>query len=162
MEQCITYGSVYGTTKRYAEAFAEQTGTVCLNYEELTALTGVRRVIHFGGLHAGGVLGLKKVLGLLPADADLWVVTVGLVDVEDPTNIEMTRKMVRIQMPKERYDETKSVPLRGGIDYAKLTPKSRRSARDRIVIETDEKAVDFVNPATLEPILLKPGESSKE
>ena len=54
MRALIIYGSQYGTTKRYAEKFSQMTGIPCTNYEELKDLAGYDKVIHFGGLYAGG------------------------------------------------------------------------------------------------------------
>lgn len=170
MKAQITYGTVYGSTERYAKKLGELTGLPVTNYEEVTNLDQTELLIHFGGLHAGGVLGLKKMAALLPKEATLLLVTVGLVDVTDTDNITMTRKMVKIQLPKERYHEENLFHLRGAIDYERLTPKHRaimnslyrslrlipkgkRSARDRIVIDTYNTKADFVDFDALTPIL---------
>ena len=65
MEKLIVYGSQYGTTKRYAEKFSEMTGVPCLSYENVKTLSGYGLVIHFGGLYAGGVKGLKTTVKAL-------------------------------------------------------------------------------------------------
>ena len=39
MKSLIIYGSQYGTTKRYAERFAEMTGFPVISYEDMNALT---------------------------------------------------------------------------------------------------------------------------
>lgn len=59
MKSLIVYGSEYGTTKRYAEKFAEMTDIPVVSYENTGELTEYDTVIHFGGLYAGGVKELK-------------------------------------------------------------------------------------------------------
>ena len=55
MKELIIYGSQYGTTKRYAEKFAEMTNFPIVSYEDIKNVTDYERVIYFGGLYAGGV-----------------------------------------------------------------------------------------------------------
>lgn len=69
MKSLITYGSQYGTTKRYAEKLAQMTGIPVASYEDIKELAGYELVIHFGGLYAGGVTGLKRIIKLLPQTA---------------------------------------------------------------------------------------------
>lgn len=66
MKKLIVYGTQYGTTKRYAEKFSEIMDTPCISYEEVKALSNYDVVIHFGGLYAGGVKGLKTTIKALP------------------------------------------------------------------------------------------------
>ena len=87
MKKLIVYGTQYGTTKRYAEKFSEIMDLPCMSYEEVKALSGYDVVIHFGGLYAGGVKGLKTTIKALPENARLIIVTVGLADVSDEENI---------------------------------------------------------------------------
>ncbi|HJB04447.1 MAG TPA: flavodoxin domain-containing protein, partial [Candidatus Merdibacter merdigallinarum] len=62
MKKLIVYGSHYGSTQHYAQKFAELTDLPVVSYKELPDLTEYDLIIHFGGLYAGGVLGLKKTL----------------------------------------------------------------------------------------------------
>ena len=73
MEKLIVYGSQYGTTKRYAEKFSEITGLPCLSYENVKTLSGYGLVIHFGGLYAGGVKGLKATVKALQVSTKLKI-----------------------------------------------------------------------------------------
>ena len=94
MKSLIIYGSQYGTTKRYAERFAEMTGFPVISYEDINALTGYERVIYFGGLYAGGVKGLKNAVKRFSLDTKLIIVTVGLADVCDKENISNIRNSI--------------------------------------------------------------------
>lgn len=60
MNTLIIYGSQYGTTKRYAEKFAEMTDFPVISYEDIKTLTDYERIIYFGGLYAGGIKGSAK------------------------------------------------------------------------------------------------------
>ena len=60
MNTLIIYGSQYGTTKRYAEKFAEMTHFPVISYEDIKTLTDYDRIIYFGGLYAGGIIGFEQ------------------------------------------------------------------------------------------------------
>ena len=100
MNTLIIYGSQYGTTKRYAEKFAEMTHFPVTSYEDIKALTDYERIIYFGGLYAGGVKGLKNTVKKLSPNIKLIIVTVGLADVCDKKNISNIRTSIRKQVPE--------------------------------------------------------------
>ena len=56
-------------------------------------------VIHFGGLYAGGVKGLKKTIKSIKDNTKLIVVTVGLADVNDVLNTDNIKKSIKNQIP---------------------------------------------------------------
>ena len=121
MKSLIIYGSQYGTTKRYAERFAEMTGFPVISYEDMNALTGYERVIYFGGLYAGGVKGLKNAVKRFSLNTKLIIVTVGLADVCDKENISNIRNSISRQVPEDLLKSAFVFHLRGGIDYQKLS-----------------------------------------
>ena len=125
MKSLIVYGSEYGTTKRYAVKFAEMTDIPVVSYENTGELTEYDTVIHFGGLYAGGVKGLKHIVRKLRGNTKLVIVTVGLADVSDEGNIHNIRKAFGKQVPEQFLDYSAVFHLRGGIDYSKLSFKHR-------------------------------------
>ena len=170
MDQLIIYGSQYGTTQRYAERFSELTRLPCIRSEAVKDLSPYGRVIHFGGLYAGGVKGLRRTLRALGEHTGLVIVTVGLADVTDKENLANIRSSLRRQVPSRLWEKTQVFHLRGGIDYRKLSlkhkammtllyhsvknqPEEQKTAETRAMIETFNKAVDFVDFRTLEPIV---------
>lgn len=169
MNTLILYGSQYGTTKRYAEKFAEMTGLPVADYESIKSLTEYDRVIYFGGLYAGGVKGLKNTVKKLSPDAKLVIVTVGLADVRDEKNIANIRNSLKKQVPEHFLKTSPLFHLRGGIDYRKLTfihkammtilynkvkslPEDKRTAEDTELIETFRTKADFVDYDLLKQI----------
>lgn len=94
VQTLITYGSRYGSAEHYARKFAECTGFLVLPYREAKKGDSYDRIIHFGALYAGGVLGLRQILQLLSAETALVVVTVGLADVRDAENIRNIRSCI--------------------------------------------------------------------
>lgn len=169
MKKLIVYGTQYGTTKRYAEKFSEIMDTPCISYEEVKALSNYDVVIHFGGLYAGGVKGLKTTIKALPENTRLIIVTVGLADVSDEENINNIRRAIRRQVPARLMDNTMIFHLRGGIDYKKLNfkhktmmtllynkakklPEEKKNAEVRAMIETFNSTVDFVDYRALDQI----------
>lgn len=170
MSRIIIYGSQYGTTRRYAEELAERTGIPVISYEEINDLSGYETIIHMGGLYAGGVMGLKNTMKVLPKNANFIIVTVGLSDVNDEKNIENIRMSIRRQLPGEIYDHARIFHLRGGIDYQKLNfahrtmmtllynkakklPEEKKTAAVGAMIETFNQKVDFIDFHSLDQII---------
>ena len=162
----ITYGSQYSSAEHYARKFAECTGFPILPYREVKNLSGYARVIHFGALYAGGVLGLRQIVSLLSPKAELIIVTVGLADVQDVENIQNIRNSIRRQIPEDIFERAQIFHLRGAIDYSKLNlkhrtmmallyakvrrlPDEKKTAEARALIETYGKQVSFVDDAAL-------------
>ena len=162
----ITYGSQYGSAEHYARKFAECTGFPILPYREVKNLSGYARVIHFGALYAGGVLGLRQIVSLLSPKAELIIVTVGLADVQDVENIQNIRNSIRRQIPENVWVRTRIFHLRGAINYSKLNlkhrtmmallyakakglPEEKRNAETQAMMETYGKRVSFVDDAAL-------------
>lgn len=125
-------------------------------------MSGYARVIHFGALYAGGVLGLRQIVPMLSLKAGLVVVTVGLADVQDAENIQHIRSAIRRQLPEDVLERTRIFHLRGAIDYGKLNlkhrtmmallyakakglPEEKRNAETQAMIATYGKQVSFVD-----------------
>ena len=136
---------------------------------EVKALSNYDVVIHFGGLYAGGVKGLKTTIKALPENTRLIIVTVGLADVSDEENINNIRRAIRRQVPARLMDNTMIFHLRGGIDYKKLNfkhktmmtllynkakklPEEKKNAEVKAMIETFNSTVDFVDYRALDQI----------
>lgn len=170
MDEVIVYGSEYGTAKQYAEKLSQLTGIPVSSYETVKELNTCKLVIYFGGLYAGGVKGLKRTVKFLSQDTKLILVTVGLADVTDSENIRNIQNSVRRQLPSALFEQTALFHLRGGIDYGRLSfahktmmtllynkarhlPEEKKTAEVRAMIDTFNQKVDFVDFASLEPVL---------
>ena len=162
----ITYGSQYGSTEHYARKFADCTGLPVMPYHDVKDLSGYACVIHFGALYAGGVLGLRQLVPLLPPKAEFILVPVGLADVQDAENVQHIRDAIRRQLPEDVFRRTRIFHLRGAIDYGRLTlkhrtmmallytkvkglPAEKRSAETQAMIETYGKQVSFVEDSAV-------------
>lgn len=163
----ITYGSQYGSAEHYARKFADCTGFPVLPYREVKSLSGYARIIHFGALYAGGVLGLWQIVQQ-SQNAEFIIVTVGLADVQDAENIQNIRSAIRRQIPEDIFQRVQIFHLRGAIDYDKLNlkhrtmmallyakakglPEEKKNAETQAMIETYGKQVSFVDdPAVME------------
>lgn len=169
MKRLIVYGSVYGTTRRYADQCSALTGILAVDYKEARQLDSYDEIIYFGGLYAGGVQGLKQTVRALRRDVSLILVTVGLADVTDPENVRNIRASLAKQVPPEMLRRAKIFHLRGGIDYQKLSfkhktmmtllynkvkhlPEEKKTAEVRALMDTFNQKVDFVNLEALAPI----------
>lgn len=170
MKSLIIYGSQYGTTKCYAKKFAEITKIPIISYEDIKDLTNYDLIIHFGGLYAGGVKGLKNTVKVLKKDAKIIIVTVGLADVYDQENIDNIRKSISKQVPQNILNNATIFHLRGGIDYKKLNlkhrtmmallynkvkhlPENKKTSEIKAMIETYNQKVDFIDYDALNQII---------
>lgn len=172
MDGLIVYGSKYGTTRRYAEELSRLTGLPAIPCGEFHRLAEGSILVYLGALYAGGVLGLKQAMkGLSLGDGQrLIVATVGLADPAEPQNRAHIRAALQKQLPPELSERAVLFHLRGGIDYAVLSPRHRammaamcfslrrkparqRSAEDQALLETYGKQVDFTDLSALAPIV---------
>ena len=170
MNTLIIYGSRYGTTKRYAEKFAEMTHFPVIGYEDIKTLADYERIIYFGALYASGIKGLKSTVKKLSPNTKLIIVTVGLADVANEENINKIRNSVRKQVPECLLKSLSVFHLRGGIDYGKLNfkhkimmkmvyhsiknkPTESLTQEDKAFIETYNKKADFVDYDSLNQIV---------
>ena len=127
MDGLIVYGSKYGTTRRYAEELSRLTGLSSIPCGEFHRLAEGSILIYLGALYAGGVLGLKQTMkGLSFREGQrLIVATVGLADPAEPQNRAHIRAALQKQLPPELSERAVLFHLRGGIDYAVLSPRHR-------------------------------------
>ncbi len=168
MRGIILYGSCYGTTQKYARQFARETGLPCFPCKQADEARDADTLVYFGGLYAGGVLGLSKTIRSLPnaANMRLLIVTVGLADPQDPVNVQNIRTALKKQLPQEVFARAQIFHLRGGIDYARLSrghkammallyhhdkrlPPEKQSAESRAIVETYNSKVDFFDAEAL-------------
>ena len=168
----ILYGSYYGTTRRYAEKLSELTGIPSVSYEKVKSLTPYQRIVYMGGIYAGGLVGMTKILkaGVLKEEQELYIVTVGLADPTDPENEKRILQGIEQRLPEEVYKKACFFHLRGGIDYSALNVKhkimmaalcqylkrmdpTKQREEDRQLLETYGKKVDFVDYTALEPLV---------
>ena len=172
MKSVILYGSRYGSTRRYAKELSKQTGIPTVSYQEAPLLSEQETVVYIGALYGGGVLGLIRTLhGLSLQDRQrLIIVTVGLADPQISQNRENIRNALRKQLPAGLYDRTAIFHLRGAIDYQTLSlghrtmmallhrflqnkPAEKWSKEDMALMETYGRQADFVDFASLRPII---------
>ena len=165
----IIYGSQYGTTKRYAEYLSEMTGIEAVAFKEVKDIDKYDRVIFMGALYAGSVLGLKKTVSKMSPKQELVIVTVGLVDPNDPENIDYIRHSIKERIPADLYDETRILHLQGAIDYSHLSlkhrmmmavihsklskmPEEKLNTEAKTILATYGKKEDFVDFKSLEKL----------
>jgi menaquinone-dependent protoporphyrinogen IX oxidase len=172
MNKIILYGSKYGTTKEYAQEFSKRTNIDILEYSKVKNLENYDLIIYFGGLYAGGILGLKDTINKYPLNNNqkLIVVTVGLADPTVKSNTDDIKTSLKKQISKELYDNCKIFHLRGGVDYSKLStvhkimmkalynrtkklPAEKQTEETKALIETYNKKVTFVDFDSLNPII---------
>ena len=172
MKSVILYGSRYGSARRYAQELSKQTDIPAVSYQEAPPLSKLETIVYIGALYAGGVLGLTKTLRRqsFGEHQRLVIVTVGLADPDILQNRENIRNALQKQIPAQLYGRAAVFHLRGAIDYQALSLGHRtmmallhrslqkKSAEewneeDKALMETYGKQADFVDFASLRPII---------
>ena len=172
MKSVILYGSRYGSARRYAQELSKQTDIPAVSYQEAPPLSKLETIVYIGALYAGGVLGLTKTLRRqsFGEHQRLVIVTVGLADPDILQNRENIRNALQKQIPAQLYGRAAVFHLRGAIDYQALSlghrtmmallhrslqkkPAEEWSEEDKAVMETYGKQADFVDFASLRPII---------
>lgn len=172
MNKIIIYGSRYGTAERYAKELSQKLGIPAISYKQVDDINSYDKIIYIGGLYAGGVCGMAKTLKKWEAgeERSLCIITVGLSDPKEEKNIANIKKVMQTQLPENIYNMALIFHLRGGIDYSRLSmphkmmmsmlykkaksiPPEKQDAETKAMIETYNQKVDFVDVATLEPII---------
>ena len=172
MSSIIIYGSHYGTTEKYAKELSKRANIKAISYEKIKDINDYDTIIYLGGLYAGGVLGMSKTLKKLNeiSNKNIVIITVGLADPTDETNINNIRNNIKNLISKEIFKRAKIFHLRGGIDYSKLNfahktimkllynavkkiPKEKLTVENKAMIETYNKKVDFIDFSSLDKII---------
>ena len=172
MKSVILYGSRYGSARRYAQELSKQTDIPAVSYQEAPPLSKLETIVYIGALYAGGVLGLTKTLRRqsFGEHQRLVIVTVGLADPDILQNRENIRNALQKQIPAQLYGRAAVFHLRGAIDYQALSlghrtmlallhrslqkkPAEEWNEEDRALMETYGKQADFVDFASLRPII---------
>lgn len=162
----VAYTSKYGATRQYAEWIASELQADLAEAKslDLNKFSQYQVVVYGGGLYAGGIAGVQRVLK--QPCKNLVVFTVGLADPSITDYSEILQKNFK----PERMASTRFFHLRGGIDYKQLGPihkgmmammkrlilkkqESERDAEDREFLRTYNAAVQFTDKSSIEPLV---------
>lgn len=163
MKGIALYGTKYGSSKIYAEELAKQMKFDLQSYDGVKSLNDYDIIVHFGGLYAGKVLGLKNIYNKKPPNATLILVTVGLSDTDSEKTHEEINKYIQNSVKTIDFD---IFNLRGAIDFSKLNLlhkfmmkcmythlKSKEKTKDiESFLKTETTPVNFIDFETLKPI----------
>lgn len=174
MNILVSYGSKYGTTKRYAQWIAEELACDLAGSRELTPerLKPYDVIIHGGGLYAGGLCGINTIAKHFDVISDKQIIlfSCGLADPEDPENVAHIESGLEKVLTPEMREKIRQFHLRGGIDYSRLglTHKAMMAmlrrvmlkkgydnlrSEDQMMLDTYGGTVDFTNRESLAPLL---------
>ncbi|MBR4496201.1 MAG: hypothetical protein IKP12_03620 [Acholeplasmatales bacterium] len=160
----IIYGTVYGSSKRYAEILSKKYNMEMKSFNEIKDINIYDEIIYIGSLYAGGVLGMKKTLNKIKdlTNKKIIIATCGVADPLDTENIKVIRNNMKKQLKEEIFNISSIYHIRGAIDYIKLSgkhkfmmnllykkcikiPEEERTPDMRGLIETYDKQVDFIS-----------------
>lgn len=121
----ITWSTVYGSSRAYAQALAGKLGLEAHPIAEAGVSDG-DILIHFGGLYAGGFCGLRRFIHLASSkDVTAVMATVGLADPAKPHNREKIEEDISKHLPQGLNGRVRFFHFRGAMDYKKLSIKHR-------------------------------------
>lgn len=169
MNTIITYGTNYGSAKKYAEKLSELTGFSVKEFSSAKDLKNYDRIIHVGCIFAGMIKGLKYISENLNENAELVLLTVGIKDPELEENISSIKEALKIQVPEKILSKMKIYNLRGKVNLKELKffhkiimkmickqtekkDENLRTKEDKDLIEILYKEVDFIDLKKLDKI----------
>ena len=99
----IIYGTVYGSSKRYAEILSKKYNMEMKSFNEIKDINIYDEIIYIGSLYAGGVLGMKKTLNKIKdlTNKKIIIATCGVADPLDTENIEVIRNNMKKKLKEE-------------------------------------------------------------
>ena len=161
----ITCTSIYGSSRRYADELGRRLGLPVLP-AGAPECSDADIVVHFGGLYAGTMAGLRKTACALCPSAYLTAVTVGIADPSVPSNADKIKGDVMKAVSDEVRNRMSVFHLRGAMDYSRMSLRHRtmmwmlcrwirskdtRTSEDEAVIGSYGGSVDFVDFSALDP-----------
>ena len=174
MKCLVTYASKYGSTKKYAQWIAEALACDIRDSRDVsrTLLEQYDVIIHGGGLYAGGLSGIHTIVKNFDAISgkEIILFSCGLADPGDLENVAHIEASLAKVLKPEMSGKIKQFHLRGGIDYAALSPihkammamlrrtmlqKGYQNLRpeDQLMLDTYGKVIDFSDRDTILPLL---------
>ena len=168
MNTQIIYAGKYGSTRRYAEKFSDITG-----FPVTASLSSVRnadRVILFGALYAGVMLGLKQTAVQCRTEQQLILVSVGMTDTRCEKLVEGLKKGVEDQLPSHWKGKCPMFHLMGAFDKSVLNlkdkamvsvlqlidrhlPEQKKTEEMKMMFDCFSSVSDHVDEKALDPIL---------
>ncbi len=170
-DTAVIYASKYGSTKQYAQWLKEALHADLYESSEFKKddFDKYQNVIFGGGLYASGINGIaliKKNMSLLE-NKNVIVFTVGLAN---PQDVESFTPIIEKNFTDQMKATISIFHLRGGMDYSKLNfmhrsmmgmvkkvvekkPASQRTQDDIQMLQTFGEKVNFVDKATIAPIV---------
>lgn len=170
----VIYKSTTGYTKQYAEWISEELSCDRKEIKNVSAdtLNKYDIIIYGGGLYAGGVSGMGKLVKLYPKiwNKELILFTCGVANPEVAENVKHIEERISKVIPEEMYAHMKQFHVRGGIDYNKLSVIHRMmmwmlcrtvkkkgyenlAGDDKIMVDTYGKKVDFSDRKAIKPMI---------
>jgi menaquinone-dependent protoporphyrinogen IX oxidase len=118
----VVYRSKSGYTKNYAEWISQSLSCDLIEASEIKTndLASYSTIIYGGGLYAGGIHGMRKFLKMMDKapDTTLIVFAVGAT----PARKATTDELFTLNFTPEQQKKISFFYLRGGFEYARLTP----------------------------------------
>ncbi|MBS7007485.1 flavodoxin domain-containing protein [Anaerostipes sp.] len=169
----VVYGSVYGSTKEYAQWIAETLSADLYENKNLdvSVLEPYDVIIYGGGLYAGGVSGISLISRHpdLIQNKKVFVFTCGIADPGNPENTEHILKNLDSVFSPDLKQQISFYHLRGRMDYKLLSKKHRvmmwmmkkmllkkkpeeRTEEDQGVLDTYGSLVDFTDRDSILPL----------
>ena len=167
MEKLVIYATKRGSSKKYAEAFAQKHGYPVYEQGRVPSedFAGSKKLYYFGSVYAGRVFRLNKLKEKCREDMEITVVPVGLSSKNDQEKMVEIRKGIIKTFP-----EAEIFYMRGRLSYKELSfpekilikminkESNKKEFQNKLDIEkaieqvVAEDGVDFINLNELEVI----------
>lgn len=163
----VLYQSHYGSSKEYADAFAQHYSTEATTWTDLRTLRpelGARAgaVVVFSYVHGPRVPGVEAAIAAWKAGRPtaLCIVGMTLVDkarADDAFANQVGEEITRFYLPgRLNYSQLStahSAVMKGIIQATKLKPRSKRSDNDQAMIDAYKHDINRVELSELDPVI---------
>lgn len=163
----VLYQSHYGSSKQYADAFAQHVGTIASSWNDTRALrpeldAEQGPVVVFSYIHGPRVPGVEAAIVAWKAGRPTALCVVGMTLVnkarrDDALANQVGEDITRFYLPgRLNYSElttAHATVMKGIIQAIKLKPRSLRSENDQAMIDAYKQDIDRVDLAELDPVI---------
>ncbi|AHI20477.1 MAG: flavodoxin domain-containing protein [Corynebacterium casei] len=163
----VLYQSHYGSSKQYADAFAQLFDATASTWDDMRALRPELAaeqgpVVVFSYIHGPRVPGIEAAIAAWKAGRPAALCVVGMTLVEkarkddalvNQVGEDITRFYLPGRLNYSELDTAHATVMKGIIQAVKLKPRSLRSENDQAMIDAYKHDIDRVDLAELDPVI---------
>lgn len=167
----VIYTSRYGSAEKYAEWIAEALACPAKRLKDISTgeLASYNTIIYGGGLYAGSVAGIKKLIPQLDISKEKRLVLF-MVGMTNPSEKDIYEEVAKRNLPQGWREKFEVFVFRGDLKFSKMSvlhklmmrmrksiaeknPEAERTEDDRQFLESYGSDVIFTSREQVEPLV---------